>query len=242
MSNREISESLEEKRPTFWKNILIMLVCIVLFVIVTLSLNSTLNAVFTDTIGGAFVSQVTLLFISLFIVPICYKYFYGRWLPIGFQKVDLDASKTIGMGVFLIFSFFVLHEVLQVFLEFPPSDWIADIQAARGSKGMALMMFTAIIIAPIAEEILFRGLIMDAFYYPLSRRSPTLAASIVATTITAVLFSLLHWFQYNYVDLSYIFFCGMIFGWARWASKSMTVPVIIHMFAGILGLSYLYLF
>lgn len=76
---------------------------------------------------------------------------------------------------------------------------------------------TVAILAPIAEEIVFRGFIQDTLQKYLS--------PAVTILVTAFLFSVIH-MQVEYVIALGIM--GLILGWARYRSKSLLVPVVIH--------------
>lgn len=80
------------------------------------------------------------------------------------------------------------------------------------------------IAAPIAEELLFRGIIQGEF----RRAFP----EAVAIFFQAVLFGLFHM---NLVQSVYAFFPGVLFGLAYAVSRSIFVPILMHIFFNIVG-------
>ncbi|WP_205410172.1 CPBP family intramembrane glutamic endopeptidase [Acetivibrio cellulolyticus] len=74
------------------------------------------------------------------------------------------------------------------------------------------------ILAPIMEEIIFRGFILNE----LRKIMPAAAAIIVQ----AVLFGVIH---FNIVQSSYAFVTGVVLGIVFVATKSLFAPIIIHL-------------
>ncbi|MBU4290605.1 MAG: SEL1-like repeat protein [Verrucomicrobia bacterium] len=81
----------------------------------------------------------------------------------------------------------------------------------------ALTFLAVAILAPVAEEIVFRGFIQDTLQKHLS--------PAVTILITAFLFSVVH-MQVEYVVPLGIM--GLILGWTRYRSGSLLVPVLMH--------------
>jgi membrane protease YdiL (CAAX protease family)/Flp pilus assembly protein TadD len=88
-------------------------------------------------------------------------------------------------------------------------------EALRLSPTLAVL--TIGFVVPLAEEILFRGLIFGA----LQKR---LRAGWVIV-LSSLIFALVHLEVVAFVPL---FFFGVILGWARWKSGSIALPVLIH--------------
>ena len=83
-----------------------------------------------------------------------------------------------------------------------------------------------IVAAPVAEELMFRGLLFSR----LSRTRLGVAGAVVAT---AALFAVLH-VQYGFPELGFILVDGVFFGVARAATGSVLVPLACH----VLGNAY----
>jgi membrane protease YdiL (CAAX protease family) len=73
------------------------------------------------------------------------------------------------------------------------------------------------IVIPVAEEILFRGLLFGALlkYWRTG----------MVITVTALLFAAMHMELIAYIPL---FFLGLVLGWARLRSGSIGLPILIH--------------
>lgn len=86
----------------------------------------------------------------------------------------------------------------------------------------------SIVIAPISEEIIFRGTIQGF----LERKFPTgqfwgLSMPNIATNLA---FALTHYFFRPNPSILLVFFPGLIFGYLRETQRSLTAPTVVHAF------------
>jgi len=97
--------------------------------------------------------------------------------------------------------------------------------SARTSGSLLLFFIAVVIVAPISEEIAFRGLLFRG-----------LAASWLgvsgATVLTSAAWAAMH-VQYDAFTLAQIFFIGLLLGWIRWASGSTLLTIVLHMLANL---------
>jgi membrane protease YdiL (CAAX protease family) len=101
-------------------------------------------------------------------------------------------------------------------------DFMAGIYESSRDAGVGfffLLAFTLIVLAPLGEEIVFRGF----FYRGLSSGLGPFAAII----ITAATWSALH-AQYELFFMAQIFAFGIFLGWIRWRSQSLILAMILH--------------
>ena len=82
-----------------------------------------------------------------------------------------------------------------------------------------LTVITIAIIAPIVEEFLFRGVILEGF---LQRYSPQ-----KAILWSAVIFGIAHLNPWQFISA---FLLGVIIGWVYWRSRSLWICIFIHVF------------
>ncbi len=89
-------------------------------------------------------------------------------------------------------------------------------------QALGLLMFTSVILlAPMVEEVIYRGVVIG---YLLGRGVPAL----MTVAISALGFTALH-MQYTVPALIAIFTLGLFLGWLRLASKSILPPILAHM-------------
>jgi membrane protease YdiL (CAAX protease family) len=86
--------------------------------------------------------------------------------------------------------------------------------------GRVLMVSAAVVLAPLAEEIVFRGILLPG----LARHMKTQTALI----ISAALFGLFHVPSHG-IGAIMPGLLGLVFGWARLRTGSLAAPVLLHM-------------
>lgn len=100
------------------------------------------------------------------------------------------------------------------------SDALTDLLA--GAKGdsthFALLFGAAVVLAPVAEELLFRGLV-----FPHLARSLSPWGAVVGS---AALFGMLH-VAHGFMLVGPLTL-GLVLGWARWRSGGVGVPILLH--------------
>ncbi|ELE46853.1 hypothetical protein A1U5_00005 [Escherichia coli KTE66] len=103
--------------------------------------------------------------------------------------------------------------------------------ADKSIPDVILTLLTIFILAPLNEETLFRGIMLNVFR---SRYSWTMW---LGALITSLLFVAVHMQQYqNLLTLVGIFLVGLITSAARIRSGGLLLPVLLHMEATVLGL------
>jgi len=75
------------------------------------------------------------------------------------------------------------------------------------------------VVAPIGEEIAFRGFLYRGFARPGYER--------LAIVVISLAWALLH-IQYDWLGMAQIFAAGLMLGWFRWASGSTTLTIVMH--------------
>lgn len=101
------------------------------------------------------------------------------------------------------------------------------------SAGLYLMLLTAFVLAPINEEIIFRGVLFHLFSKIKLGTNAAFHASI-PIVFTALLFMTVH-LQYALPDRLVILLLGIWLGWIRYKTNSLSIPMAAHAVAGIVG-------
>ena len=83
-----------------------------------------------------------------------------------------------------------------------------------------LLLFVIISVAPVVEELFFRGFMFKGLQY-------SKVGSIGAILITSLLWSSIH-LQYNLYQIAILFATGLIFGWARVKTNSIIPCIVMH--------------
>jgi len=101
----------------------------------------------------------------------------------------------------------------------------------RASTGLRDSIILTIIIAPIGEEIFFRGYLQGNFEKFKGPDNSKRAAAI-AVVFTAVLFSYAHFMRAETMPFLYFFgtfFMGLLFGYVMVLKRSIIFPILLHM-------------
>jgi membrane protease YdiL (CAAX protease family) len=89
-----------------------------------------------------------------------------------------------------------------------------------GGGLLVLRLLGLIVLAPVAEELVFRGVLF-------ARIRETRLGSVGAVLVPAALFALLH-VQYSPLEMGFIAVDGLFFGLARYQSGSLPLPMLLH--------------
>ena len=140
-----------------------------------------------------------------------------RKIPFGdLGSLSLN-RKDLFFGTLFLAAFILLEEIYM---------WILGIEMPMGflefmlSEPLILGLISVVIIAPIAEEFIFRG-----FLY--SQLSRTRIGPWGAVTLSSLLWTVIH-FQYEALILIVLFIFGIFLGYIRMAYKSLSLPIMLH--------------
>ncbi len=120
------------------------------------------------------------------------------------------------LGVLLIF--IAAETLIETFIEIPVDQFLR-LMSGSGHLGIA---FVAVVLAPILEELIFRGYLFKTLRHSWLGFSGTLMA-------TSLLFTLIHLGQYSAVIMWEMFIFSLILGVAREKTGSIYVPWFLHM-------------
>ncbi|MBM4357890.1 MAG: CPBP family intramembrane metalloprotease [Deltaproteobacteria bacterium] len=139
----------------------------------------------------------------------------------------LPTARTTGLGALFMLSGLARIALLVVSLwSLVPElhqahDGGLDVMLAgeQGPHGRALVLFAAVLIAPAAEEVLFRGLLLPGLAHSMRPRAALLLSSAV--------FGLFHVPSHGTAAVL-PGVLGMAFGWARLRSGGLKAPIALH--------------
>jgi len=110
-------------------------------------------------------------------------------------------------------------------------DFMTDIYVSSQSAGPAfsvLLAFTLIVVAPLGEEIVFRG-----FFF---RGLANGFGPFMAIVITSVIWAGMH-VQYDPFFMTQVAVFGLALGWLRWRSGSLPLAMAVHAIINALALA-----
>ena len=140
-------------------------------------------------------------------------------------------SLATGMGMIgLLLIFMIGSQALTYMLDETPLSFVDPLYQSVSS--VWLLVFAMVIVAPIYEELIFRGLLWSAIAEQFSSPSDLLLRSehrgaIVASLVTSLIFAGIH-LQYGIYEISTIVVLALIFCYARIKSGSLILPMLLH--------------
>ena len=140
-------------------------------------------------------------------------------------------SLAVGMGMIgLLLIFMIGSQALTYMLDETPLSFVDPLYQSVSS--VWLLVFAMVIVAPIYEELIFRGLLWSAIAEQFISSSDSLLKSehrgaIIASLLTSLIFAVIH-LQYGLYEISTIVVLALIFCYARIKSGSLILPMLLH--------------
>lgn len=159
----------------------------------------------------------------LMVIPLI-VYLKFKKLPL-FHSVRFKVLKYSTIKPIILFStgLIILSDevdrIIQLFV--PTPEYVLDLNYLLKPDSFlgAILLFVAVVIlAPLGEEIVFRGFLQQT----LEKHWKDITRAIL---FTALIFSLIHMNPYWFVQ---IYFLGVILGFLAWKTKSIIAPLILH--------------
>ncbi len=101
----------------------------------------------------------------------------------------------------------------------PP--WLLNVhRSARADGTLVWLWLSLIAVAPIGEELLFRGFLFRGFIHVPRDRLPGIV-------VIALLWSVAH-IQYNWIGMGEVFVIGLVLGYVRLRTGSTLLVIALH--------------
>ena len=215
ITNKDIkSITTSREQPSYIMDIL----AVIGVLIITMIISTLISGALTNS--GS-ISKTFALFLS-YTIPFSITIIFSIWLFMrrGYKNVlpklsisAINAPFVLYGCILLILSGIVLEPILSIF----PEEWLIELNKQIGTGGWAII--TTVAMAPILEEILFRGVIQGS---AMSRYG-----AMRAIIISSAAFALIHIMPQQVI---YAFVAGLILGYIYWKTQSILSVIIIHAF------------
>jgi uncharacterized protein len=155
------------------------------------------------------------------------------WIGLNFFKKKVGYEKTFDLQVknpkllpwILLGTAGVLFGIVSpVSSVIPVNDYFKQIMLQFASMTGVLGFIMIVIAAPICEELIFRGIILDGF---LKRYNP-----VKSIVVSSLLFGAIHLNPWQFVAGTVI---GIFAGWVYYRSRSISYCMIIHAFCNLIA-------
>ena len=134
---------------------------------------------------------------------------------------------TLAMSVMLIAGVIGLVSVFEVLVipYFPLPDYLLQLEDDLYQGGVlanGVLILAAVIIAPVAEELLFRGLLQQSMFYHYGSMIPALV-------VPTVVFALTHFGYLFYIPaLVELVALGLLLAWLVLKTGNLLIPILVH--------------
>ncbi|AIX74597.1 MAG: type II CAAX endopeptidase family protein [Mixta calida] len=110
-----------------------------------------------------------------------------------------------------------------------PERWLED-QANQSVVSLWILLFSAVLLAPVFEEILFRGFLLQGFllWAPRSR--------FACIVLTSLLFAVMHTQYVHWQTLAVLTLFSLLLCYARLRANSLLLPIFLHMLNNLIAL------
>jgi membrane protease YdiL (CAAX protease family) len=132
--------------------------------------------------------------------------------------------RAVGIAVIILIAAIALADLVTYLVGKPiVPPFQTDIYRSSEADGTLIWLWLAVVVvAPIGEELLFRGFMFRGFV-----REPR--DSLPAILVISLLWALLHLGQYDWFGVAVVFALGVLLGYVRYISGSTTLTIFLHM-------------
>jgi membrane protease YdiL (CAAX protease family) len=97
---------------------------------------------------------------------------------------------------------------------------LAIYRSAQAEGSLIWLWLETVVVAPIREELLFRGFMFRGFVH-------TQRDAIPSIVFISLIWSLTH-FRYDWLTIAEVFVLGLLLGLVRWSTGSTTLTILLH--------------
>jgi hypothetical protein len=164
---------------------------------------------------GAFVS------VPVQVAVLAYAARLRHWTPANYLALIRPKPGEMVFAVLCTVALMVVFDLLLLVSgrDLVPAYQIEAYQTAKSAGWLVGLLLAIVVVAPIGEEIAFRGFLYRGLVRPGYER--------LAIVVIAIAWALLH-VQYDWLGMAQIFAAGLLLGWVRWASGSTTLTILMH--------------
>jgi membrane protease YdiL (CAAX protease family) len=197
------------------------LVSVVVATIVFAAWQGDIANVRTSAYDGLMITIGTFTSIPVQIAVLAFAARLRRWIPADYLALDIPKRSEIVFAVLCTIALIIVSDVLMAVSgrDLVPPFQVQAYQSAKDAGWILGLMLAIVVVAPVGEEIAFRGFLYRGLVRPGYER--------LSIVVISLAWALLH-IQYDWLGMAQIFAAGLALGWFRWASGSTTLTIIMH--------------
>lgn len=195
-------------------------------VVISQKFNTDVNVRYDGVLLSYIYVASSVVQIAIFAIVIRVK----RWPIAEYLGLNVPSRRAVFYGLALLLLFVALTDGATALIgKNPVSEFqIVSYRTAKASGALPLLLAVIVLLAPISEEIMFRGFLYCGFV-----RRPSHAP--IAILVISLLFTAVHQ-QYDLIGLTQIFILALLLGWTRWWSNSTVVTILMHVLANFIAM------
>jgi hypothetical protein len=171
---------------------------------------------------GRLLAELTLVSTAVEIAVVVLAARLAHWRAVDYLALVLPDARAALIPIAAMAAFVLGYDALTAVLN---HDVVSDFQldsyrSARADGVMPMLWVAFVIVAPLGEEIVFRGFLYRGWAQSRRAVAPAIAA-------ISALWASIH-VQYDWFGMLQIFLIGLLLGWARWRSGSTLLAFALH--------------
>ncbi len=183
------------------------------------------------TSGGG---DVTLLLIGQFLLTAVAVLAVGRLRRRDFRRLGFLVEARdglmilLGMGLQLLFAFLFLPLAMLVGLESEPQSLTTEITATRGAFDQVALLVLVGLIGPILEELMFRGILIDALVARFRVKGVMFGSASVFAAFHLMGISMVQPLESGLVLIPQLFLFGVVLAYLRIMRERLGPAIFAH--------------
>ena len=175
----------------------------------------------STTSDGVVIAFGTFISAPMQIAVVIFAAQLRRWPPAIYlglvppRRVELVIALAFILALNAVFDGVLYISGREIVPQFQVDAW----RSAADAGWLVWLLVAIIVVAPIGEEVIFRGFLYRGLAKP--------GFEIHAIGGIALAWALLH-IQYDWFGMAQIFLAGLVLGWFRWASGSTLLTIAMH--------------
>jgi membrane protease YdiL (CAAX protease family) len=171
---------------------------------------------------GALISVTTIASAAVQVGILALAARLARWPAGEYLGLVRPATRSTLIAIAILIVFLLGYDALTYLLgrDIVTPFQVDTYRTARSGGTLSLLWLTFVFVAPVAEEIMFRGFLFRGWVK--SERS-----AIPGILVISLLFAAIH-VQYDWFGMLQVFFIGLLLAIARWRSGSTLLTILMH--------------
>jgi membrane protease YdiL (CAAX protease family) len=188
-------------------------------------LDSLVSAPFDGRLVTIFIVTANPIMIAIIVLAVL----AARAPLADYLALVMPPRRDVGIGLACLIGLIAISDALLYFGGYPVVTpfQVESYTTAAAQGWLAALWLSTVIVAPVGEEVLFRGFVFRGW----ARSARSVGPAIV---VISLLWAALH-VQYDWTGILQIFVVGLFLGWMRWRSGSTLLTFFLHALFNIEG-------